>query len=97
LEELGDGVAVALEKFLTTKPSVEARQRAEKLLAKIRGGEATDQAAQSLRALEVLEWIGTAKARELVEKLAKGAEGVSLTEDAKRILKRWKNSADSKQ
>src|SRR5207244_10853107 len=93
LEESGDGVAVALEKFLATKPSVEARQRAEKILANIRGP-ATDQAAQSLRALEVLEWLGTAKARELVEKLAKGAEGVSLTEEAKRSLKRWRASAE---
>lgn len=94
LEESGDRVAAALEKFLATKPSVEARQRAEKILARIRGRDATDQAAQSLRALEVLEWLGTAKARELVEKLATGAEGVSLTEEAKRSLKRWKAAAE---
>lgn len=94
LEESGDRVAAALEKFLATKPSVEARQRAEKILARIRGRDATDQAAQSLRALEVLEWLGSAKARELVEKLAKGAEGVSLTEEARRSLKRWKASAE---
>jgi hypothetical protein len=54
-EEFGDAVAVAMEKFLATKPSAEARQRAEKILAKIRGRDATDQAAQSVRALEVLE------------------------------------------
>jgi RNA polymerase sigma factor (sigma-70 family) len=94
LEEFGDGVAVALEKFLATPPSAEARQRAEKILAKIRGRDATDQAAQSLRALEILEWLGTARARELVERLAKGAEGVSFTEEAKRILKRWRASAE---
>jgi hypothetical protein len=41
-----------------------------------------------------LEWIGTATARELVEKLAKGDEGISFTEDAKRSLKRWKSSAE---
>ena len=37
LEEFGDGASVALEKFLATMPSAEARQRAEKILAKIRG------------------------------------------------------------
>ncbi len=94
LEESGDRVAVALEKFLATKPSAEGRQRAEKILAKIRGRDPTDQVAQSLRAIEVLEWLGTAKARELVEKLAKGADGVSITEAAKRSLKRWKATAD---
>jgi hypothetical protein len=84
---------VALEKFLATKPPVEASKRAERILERIRGRAATGQAAQSLRALEVLEWIGTATARELVEKLAKGGEGVSFTVDAKRSLKRWKSSA----
>src|SRR5205823_4708495 len=84
LEAAGDGAAAALEKFLATKPAAEARRRAETVLATIRGRAATGQAAQSLRALEVLEWLGTAKARELVEKLAKGADGVALTEEARR-------------
>lgn len=92
LEAAGDGVAAAVERFLAAKPSAEARQRAEKILAKIRTRGATDQTAQSLRALEVLEWLGTAEARGLVEKLAKGAEGASLTEEAKRSLKRWRAS-----
>jgi hypothetical protein len=94
LEDAGDGVAVALEKFLATEPSAEAGQRAEKLLARIRGRAATDQIAQSLRALEVLEWLGTTKARELVEKLAKGADGGAVTEAAQRSLKRWRASAE---
>ena len=72
LEEVGDRAAAALEKFLATTPSAESRERAEKILAKIRGRDAADHVAQSLRALEVLEWIGTARARELVENLAIG-------------------------
>jgi len=94
LEDSGDRVAAALDKFLATKPAAEARERAEKILANIRGRTALGQVAQSLRALEVLEWIGTAKARELVEILAKGAEGASITEAAKRSLKGWKSSAE---
>ena len=94
LEVLGDRVVASLERFLAARPSAEARGRAERLLAKIRGRTLSGQAAQSLRALEVLEWIGTAKARELVENLAKGADGASLTEQAKRSLKRWKSPAE---
>lgn len=94
LEESGDGSALALEKFLATKPSAEATQRAEKILARLRGQSATDEVAQSLRAIEALEWLGTAKARALVEKMAKGAEGVSVTEEAKRTLKRWRAATE---
>jgi hypothetical protein len=94
LEEVGDRAAAALETFLTAKPSTEAKGRAEKLLAKIRSQVVTGQSAQALRAVEVLEWIGTAKAKALVENLAKGAEGALLTEEAKRSLKRWKSSLE---
>jgi hypothetical protein len=94
LDEFGDRVVAALEKFLATKPSAEARKRAGGILERIRARPAAGQAAQSLRALEVLEWIGTARARELVEKLAKGDEGASVTVDAKRSLKRWKSPAE---
>jgi hypothetical protein len=94
LEEVGDRAVAALEKFLAARPSAEARGRAEKLLAKLRDQAATGKAAQSLRALEVLEWIGTAKAKELVANLARGVEGALLTEEAKRSLKRWKSSAE---
>jgi hypothetical protein len=90
LEEVGDRGMAAVERFLTEKPSTEAKARAEKILAKVQGRDVTGEAAQSLRALEVLEWIDTSKARGLVEKIAKGAEGASLTEEAKRSLKRWK-------
>jgi hypothetical protein len=94
LEEFGDRVLLAVDRFLAAGPSLEARRRAESILAKIRARPAAGQAAQSLRALEVLEWIGTAKARELVEKLAQGAERVSLTVEAKTSLKRWKSSVE---
>jgi len=82
-------VAPALVNFLAGKPSLEARRRAAQILETIRARGATGQAAQFLRALEVLEWIGTAQARKPVEKLARGAAAVSYTEDAKRSLKRW--------
>ncbi len=94
LEEAGDRVAPTLGRFLATRPSVEARARAERILETMRGHAAAGQAVQCLRAIEVLEWIGSLRARALVEKLATGAEGVSWTEAARRSLKRWKASAE---
>jgi hypothetical protein len=91
LEQAGERVVPFLDKFLQSKPSVEARERAERLLAKLRGP--TDEkgrAMQTRRGLEVLEWIGSDSARELVEILAKGAEGSSLTKEAKAALERWR-------
>lgn len=90
LEDRGDRVAPALVNFLAGTPSLEARTRAARILEDVRGRPAAGQAAQFLRALEVLEWIGTAQARKLVEILAQGAEGVSFTEAAKSSLERWK-------
>jgi hypothetical protein len=94
LEESGDRAAAALAKFLDARPSAEAKGRAEKLLAKLRGPAATGEALLSLRALEALEWIGTAEARRLVERLAGGAEAALRTEEAKRSMKRWKPAAE---
>jgi hypothetical protein len=73
------------------KPSAEARERAERLLAKLRGpASESERTAQTRRGLEVLEWIGNESARELVEILAKGADGAALTEEAKAMLARWR-------
>ena len=43
---------------------------------------------QLLRALEVLEMIGTAEARKVLERLARGAEECDLTREAKAALER---------
>jgi hypothetical protein len=43
---------------------------------------------QSLRAIEVLELIGTPEAREILNGLAKGAPGHLITEEAKESLRR---------
>jgi RNA polymerase sigma factor (sigma-70 family) len=91
LEQVGERVVPFLEKLLQGQPGVEARERAERLLAKLRGP-VDDQGRliQSRRGLEVLEWIGTNSARDLVEVLASGAEGAPLTTDAKNALGRWR-------
>src|SRR5262245_20831427 len=91
LEQIGERIVPYLDGFLAGKPSVEARERAERLLARFRGPNSEpERQAQNRRSLEVLEWIGNSAARELVELLAKGAEGAALTEEARTMLKRWK-------
>jgi hypothetical protein len=68
--------------------SLEARQRAETLLGKIRQTAVATKALQRLRALEVLEHAGTAEARKLLERLAAGAEGARLTQAARSSVER---------
>jgi hypothetical protein len=48
---------------------------------------------RSLRAIEVLERIGTADARRILDSLARGAPGHPVTEEAKRSLRRLGESA----
>ena len=50
----------------------------------------TPERLRALRAVMVLEQIGTPEARQLLEKLSKGAEGALLTEDAKAAVRRMK-------
>jgi WD40 repeat protein len=91
LEQAGERIVPFLEKLLEGKPTAEARERAERLVSKLRGpGSETGRTAQTQRGLEVLEWIGSKSARELVEILAKGADGAALTKDAKETLGRWR-------
>lgn len=91
LEEAGERTVPFLEKLLSGKPSVEARERAERLVAKLRSpASESERTAQIRRGLELLEWIGNASARELVEILAEDAERTALTEEAKATLRRWR-------
>jgi WD40 repeat protein len=91
LEEAGERIVPFLEKLLAGKPSAEARERAERLVTKLRSPSSeSERTAQTRRGLEVLEWIGSESARELVEILAKGADGAALTEEAKAMLARWR-------
>jgi HEAT repeat protein len=65
LEKIGASAEGFLRKVLNEKLSVEVQQRINKILAK-RDGEAIVR----LRALEVLEQIGTLEARQLLDRLA---------------------------
>jgi hypothetical protein len=74
LERLGPAAAVAVRKTLATKPSLEVRVRLERLL-RIWGEDAeyspnSPYKRRLSRAIQVLERIGTPKARAVLEKMA---------------------------
>jgi WD40 repeat protein len=82
LEAYGETIAAELQQSLRQKPSLEVRRRIEALVDKLHGMP-QDRQLQQLRALEVLEQIGTPETRELLRKLAEGAAGARLTEEAR--------------
>jgi hypothetical protein len=87
LQELAEP---ALRKVLEGQPSLEVRQRVERLLAKLTSlrWNPTSERLRRLRALEVLEHIGTPGAKEVLKSLAGGAGGSPLTQEAKASLER---------
>jgi hypothetical protein len=86
LQELGDRAEVALHKILADDPPLTLRRRVERLLDK-RLVPTTGQI-RDLRAVEVLELIGTEKSRQLLQSLAGGVPEARLTRQAKSALMR---------
>jgi hypothetical protein len=89
LGKLGELARPALEEALKKRPSVEMQRRIEELLGRLKPGQklsADD--LRRLRAVEVLEDLGTPEAKRLLEELAKGAPGAALTRDAEAALTR---------
>src|SRR5262249_31026427 len=88
LARIGEPSAGALRKALEGSSSAEMRSRITQLLDKFAGKSATTDVVRRERALEVLEHIGGAEARAVLEELAKGAPEAGLTQEAKAALKR---------
>ncbi|HEY7156842.1 MAG TPA: hypothetical protein VH575_22935, partial [Gemmataceae bacterium] len=88
LDRLGEDIVFALRKRLGKDESLEARRRIEQLLEKHDRGELRPERVRELRALEVLEQIGTPEARRVLAGLAKGAAEGRLTQEAKACLTR---------
>ncbi len=91
LAERGDAVEAALRKASEDRPSLEVRQRLKLLLDKLQNANRL----RMLRAVEVLEQLGTAEARQQLEALAKGAVHARLTQDARAALQRIAYAARS--
>jgi RNA polymerase sigma factor (sigma-70 family) len=91
LEKLGAVAVPSLRKVLAGKVTLELRQRLELLLQKAEGASPPPALARQVRAVEVLEGIGTSEARKLLEALvAAGAPEARLTQEAEEVLRRLK-------
>jgi hypothetical protein len=89
LRNLGERAGSALREALKAKPSLEKRRRIEGLLASLEASTALwGEPLRGLRAVQVLERIGSAEARKVLEGLAGGVESARLKRDAKAALGR---------
>jgi RNA polymerase sigma factor (sigma-70 family) len=88
LEKLGEFAEPALRTVLDGQPCLEVRLRVERLLERLHGGTASPELLQALRAIETLEHIGTPQACQVLQRLAQGAPGARLTQEAKASLER---------
>jgi hypothetical protein len=88
LEKMGAMAKAGLERALKTGPSEERRRRLEKLLDKLSAFTLSGEDLRTWRALEALELIGNPEARQVLQRLAKGAPGVWQTEEARAALDR---------
>jgi RNA polymerase sigma factor (sigma-70 family) len=88
LRKLGWTAEPALRKALEEKSSLEVRKRAKELLDEIFKTEPSPQLLQDLRAVEVLERIGTSEAKKILQELANHTLVTRLTREAKASLDR---------
>jgi WD40 repeat protein len=88
LEQLGELAESALRAALQKKPSAEVRRQAKALLAKLDARITSPANLQALRAVAVLERIGSPEARAVLADLARGAADAWLTLQAKASLRR---------
>ncbi|HYT88357.1 MAG TPA: hypothetical protein VEL76_06525, partial [Gemmataceae bacterium] len=90
----GEVAEFALRELLAGQPSLEVRRRAEGILAKLEERSIkpppipSGEALRQLRALEILERLGTPTARRILERLAQGALEAPLTREARAALRR---------
>jgi hypothetical protein len=90
LRALGDAAIPALESELEKNPPLEVATRIQAVLKQLNKSVWTPsgEALRKIRGIEVLEKIGTDKARELLEQVAKGPESTLEAHEAAFALKR---------
>jgi WD40 repeat protein len=88
LEKLGELAIPSLNKVLAGNPPLETRRRSEELLGKVTGVVLSGEQLRLVRAVEVLEQLGTPEARQVLEALAGGAPGSLPTREAREALSR---------
>jgi hypothetical protein len=88
LRQLGASAQPALRKAYQSSPSLEVRRRAGQLLDELARRVLSPEELREVRAVEALEYCGTAASRELLETLSRGAPEARLTQEAKAALAR---------
>jgi WD40 repeat protein len=88
LQELAEQAEPYLRKLLSDKPPLEMERRLRALLDKGEGFLDHPDQCRALRAVELLERIGTADARAVLHRLAGGSEDALLTREARAALRR---------
>jgi WD40 repeat protein len=91
LAELGRQAELELRRTMIGKSSAELQKRGKRLLQRWSGLEQSvvpSHELRGLRAIAILEYVGTPNARQILERIAKGAEKESLTKAAKASLRR---------
>jgi WD40 repeat protein len=88
LEAAGKAAEPLLRERLNQGLSLEARRRIEQLIPRVVKARPRPKELAALRAIEILERIGNAEARELLRRLADGHARSSLTEQARAALAR---------
>jgi WD40 repeat protein len=87
IERQGESARPALQKALAGPRSPEGRRRLEQLMEKFEASRSPEQV-RALRAIEVLEHLGTPEAARLLEALSRGAPEARLTQEAEAASKR---------
>lgn len=96
LVKLGDLAEPELRQILGNKPSLEMRKRVQAILERLRGPVTQPELLQAMRAVAVLEVIGTPQARGLLQELTIGATESRLTREAKASLGRIQRRSANK-
>jgi WD40 repeat protein len=88
LGQFGQGVEGALRKAKEGDITLEQSRRIDQLLKQLPGPEPGPEQLRTIRAVAVLEQIGSPEALKVLAGLAAGAEGARLTQEAKAALER---------
>jgi hypothetical protein len=88
LAKLAREAEMPLRQALQNPSSVEAQRRLERLVAMLEGGALPAETLRAVRAVEVLERIGSREAMDLLRALAQGAPEARLTHEARASLER---------
>jgi hypothetical protein len=94
LDRLAERAEPFLRQRLKENPPIEVRQRVERLLEKLTGFITQPEAMRQLRAVEVLEHLGSPDAQRVLRELARGAPEARLTREAKAALERLGRQSD---